>query len=153
MRYQIYEAKSVKYDAQQRVGIKDPWYLGQKDLGKSQLFNLPQLIWKQNDSSHFQPIVHSHQKGQVACRLLSNPIMSKMLCWVFETNSAEHFLFVLQNVLELGNQVIAHTELQLKSLKKILIAWRAWSSYETCFVISFLINHKTGSAVRRCLPD
>ena len=30
--------------------------------------------------------------------------------------------FVLQNVLELGNQVIAHTELQLKSLKKILIA-------------------------------
>ena len=45
------------------------------------------------------------------------------------------------------------TELQLKSLKKILIAWRAWSSYETCFVISFLINHKTGSAVRRCLPD
>jgi len=25
--------------------------------------------------------------------------------------------------------------------------------YETCFVISFLINHKTGSAVRRCLPD
>ena len=46
-----------------------------------------------------------------------------------------------------------HTELQLKSLKKILIAWRAWSSYETCFVISFLINHKTGSAVRRCLPD
>ena len=46
-----------------------------------------------------------------------------------------------------------HTELQLKSLKKILIAWRAWSSYETCFVISFLINHKTGSAFRRCLPD
>ena len=45
------------------------------------------------------------------------------------------------------------TELQLKSLKKILIARRAWSSYETCFVISFLINHKTGSAVRRCLPD
>ena len=26
-----------------------------------------------------------------------------------------------------------------------------WSPYETCFVISFLINHKTGSAVRRCL--
>ena len=25
--------------------------------------------------------------------------------------------------------------------------------YETCFVISFLINHKKGSAVRRCLPD
>ena len=46
-----------------------------------------------------------------------------------------------------------HTELQLKSLKKILIARRAWSSYETCFMISFLINHKTGSAVRRCLPD
>ena len=23
----------------------------------------------------------------------------------------------------------------------------------TCFVISFLINHKTGSAIRRCLPD
>ena len=47
----------------------------------------------------------------------------------------------------------AHTELQLKSLEKILIARRAWSSYETCFVISFLINHKTGSAIRRCLPD
>ena len=45
------------------------------------------------------------------------------------------------------------TELQLKSLEKILIARRARSSYETCFVISFLINHKTGSAVRRCLPD
>ena len=45
------------------------------------------------------------------------------------------------------------TELQLKSLKKILIVRRAWSSYETCFVISFLINHKTGSAFRRCLPD
>ena len=42
---------------------------------------------------------------------------------------------------------------QLKSLEKILIARRARSSYETCFVISFLINHKTGSAVRRCLPD
>ena len=47
----------------------------------------------------------------------------------------------------------SHTELQLKSLKKILIARRAWSSYETCFVISFLINRKTGSAIRRCLPD
>ena len=46
-----------------------------------------------------------------------------------------------------------HTELQLKSLKKILIARRAWSSYETCFVISFLINPKTGSAIRRCLSD
>ena len=46
-----------------------------------------------------------------------------------------------------------HTELQLKSLEKILIARRARSSYETCFVISFLINHKTGSAVKRCLPD
>ena len=46
-----------------------------------------------------------------------------------------------------------HTELQLKSLEKILIARRARSSYETCFVISFLINHKTGSAIRRCLPD
>ena len=45
------------------------------------------------------------------------------------------------------------TELQLKSLEKILIARRARSSYETCFVISFLINHKTGSAIRRCLPD
>ena len=45
------------------------------------------------------------------------------------------------------------TELQLKSLEKILIAQRARSSYETCFVISFLINHKTGSAIRRCLPD
>ena len=33
-----------------------------------------------------------------------------------------------------------------KILKKILIARRARSSYETCFVISFLINHKTGSA-------
>ena len=43
-----------------------------------------------------------------------------------------------------------HTELQLKSLKKILIAR---SSYETCFVISFLINHKTGSAIWQCLPD
>ena len=32
------------------------------------------------------------------------------------------------------------------SLKGILF-------YETCFVISFLINHKTGSAFRRCLPD
>ncbi|MEE0718921.1 MAG: hypothetical protein U0M39_09550, partial [Oscillospiraceae bacterium] len=41
-----------------------------------------------------------------------------------------------------------HTELQLKSLEKILIARRARSSYETCFVISFLINHKTGSAIR-----
>ncbi len=50
-------------------------------------------------------------------------------------------------------QAVAHTELQLKSLEKILIARRARSSYETCFVISFLINHKTGSAVRRCLPD
>ena len=50
-------------------------------------------------------------------------------------------------------QAVAHTELQLKSLKKILIARRARSSYETCFVISFLINHKTGSAFRRCLPD
>ena len=47
----------------------------------------------------------------------------------------------------------SHTELQLKSLEKILIARRARSSYETCFVIFFLINHKTGSAVRRCLPD
>ena len=47
----------------------------------------------------------------------------------------------------------SHTELQLKSLEKILIARRARSSYETCFVISFLINHKTGSAFRRCLPD
>ena len=46
-----------------------------------------------------------------------------------------------------------YTELQLKSLEKILIARRARSSYETCFVISFLINHKTGSAIRRCLPD
>ena len=45
------------------------------------------------------------------------------------------------------------TELQLKSLEKILIARRARSSYETCFVISFLINHKTGNANRRCLPD
>ena len=45
------------------------------------------------------------------------------------------------------------TELQLKYLEKILIARRARSSYETCFVISFLINHKTGSAIRRCLPD
>ena len=50
-------------------------------------------------------------------------------------------------------QAVAHTELQLKSLKKILIVRRARSSYETCFVISFLINHKTGSAIRRCLPD
>ena len=41
----------------------------------------------------------------------------------------------------------------LNDLEKILIARRARSSYETCFVISFLINHKTGSAVRRCLPD
>ena len=48
---------------------------------------------------------------------------------------------------------LIHTELQLKSLEKILIARRARSSYETCFVISFLINHKTGSANRRCLPD
>ena len=48
---------------------------------------------------------------------------------------------------------LIHTELQLKSLEKILIARRARSSYETCFVISFLINHKTGSAIRRCLPD
>ena len=46
-----------------------------------------------------------------------------------------------------------HTELQLKSLEKILIARRARSSYETCFVISFLINRKTGSAIRRCLSD
>ena len=46
-----------------------------------------------------------------------------------------------------------YTELQLKSLEKILIARRARSSYETCFVISFLINHKTGIAIRRCLPD
>ena len=46
-----------------------------------------------------------------------------------------------------------NTELQLKSLEKILIARRARSSYGTCFVISFLINHKTGSAIRRCLPD
>jgi len=46
-----------------------------------------------------------------------------------------------------------YTEIQLKSLEKILIARRARSSYETCFVISFLINHKTGSAIRRCLPD
>ena len=45
------------------------------------------------------------------------------------------------------------TELQLKSLEKILIARRVRNSYETCFVISFLINHKTGSAIRRCLPD
>ena len=30
-------------------------------------------------------------------------------------------MFVLQNVLELGNQVIAHTELRLKSFLKILI--------------------------------
>ena len=30
---------------------------------------------------------------------------------------------------------IIHTELQLKSLEKILIARRARSSYETCFVI------------------
>ena len=45
------------------------------------------------------------------------------------------------------------TELQLKSLEKILIDRRARSSYETWFVISFLINHKTGSAVRRCLPE
>ena len=44
--------------------------------------------------------------------------------------------------------VPADTELQLKSLEKILIARRARSSYETCFVISFLINHKTGSAIR-----
>ena len=29
----------------------------------------------------------------------------------------------------------SHTELQLKSLEKILIARRARSSYETCFVI------------------
>ena len=50
-------------------------------------------------------------------------------------------------------QAVAHTELQLKSLEKTLIARRARISYETCFVISFLINHKTGSAVRRCLPD
>ena len=49
--------------------------------------------------------------------------------------------------------VLPYTELQLKSLEKILIARRARSSYETCFVISFLINHKTGSAIRRCLPD
>ena len=48
---------------------------------------------------------------------------------------------------------LCYTELQLKSLKKILIARRARSSYETCFLISFLINHKTGSAIRRCLPD
>ena len=41
----------------------------------------------------------------------------------------------------------------LNDLEKILIARRARSSYETCFVISFLINHKTGSAIRRCLPD
>ena len=41
----------------------------------------------------------------------------------------------------------------LNDLEKILIARRARSSYETGFVISFLINHKTGSAVRRCLPD
>ena len=46
-----------------------------------------------------------------------------------------------------------HTEFQLKSLEKILIARRAWNSYETCFVISFLINHKTGNAARRCLFD
>ena len=52
-----------------------------------------------------------------------------------------------------SRQFSFYTELQLKSLKKILIAWRARSSYETCFVISFLINHKTGSAFRRCLPD
>ena len=52
-----------------------------------------------------------------------------------------------------GHGNMNYTELQLKSLEKILIARRARSSYETCFVISFLINHKTGSAIRRCLPD
>ena len=48
---------------------------------------------------------------------------------------------------------MTNTELQLKSLEKILIARRARSSYEPCFVISFLINHKTGSTIRLCLPD
>ena len=40
-----------------------------------------------------------------------------------------------------------HTELQLKSLEKILIARRARSSYETCFVISFLIIQRTGMTI------
>ena len=52
-----------------------------------------------------------------------------------------------------ATEALIHTELQLKSLEKILIARRARSSYETCFVISFLINHKTGNANRRCFPD
>ena len=46
-----------------------------------------------------------------------------------------------------GKVQYSHTELQLKSLEKVLIARRARSSYVTCFVISFLINHKTGSAI------
>jgi hypothetical protein len=54
---------------------------------------------------------------------------------------------------EFQKKEMSNAELQLKSLEKVLIARRAWSSYETCFVISFLINHKTGNAIRRCLSD
>ena len=41
----------------------------------------------------------------------------------------------------------------IKILKKDFNCPKGILFYETCFVISFLINHKTGSAIRRCLPD
>ena len=68
-------------------------------LGKSRLFEIRIPDWQQNDSSPLRPIVHSHQKGQVAYRLHPNPIWSKMLCWVFETNSAGHFYILGENIL------------------------------------------------------
>ena len=46
-----------------------------------------------------------------------------------------------------GLSDLPHTELQLKSLEKILIARRARSSYGTCFVISFLIILKSSKTL------
>ena len=88
--------------------------------------------------------------GAVAAKLKAGEITKEEYDrWRYHYPELRHLRSVAQDHAVAGTD----TELQLKSLEKILIARRARSSYETCFVISFLINHKTGSAIRRCLPD
>ena len=47
MRYQIYEAKSVKYDAQQRVGMIPK---GRNPIENAGLLRYEDASWQQNDN-------------------------------------------------------------------------------------------------------
>ena len=62
MRYQIYEAKSVKYDAQQRVGITKQVYMSPGKPWECRVFR-GSLLWSGGNSFLFRPSIGAYSRA------------------------------------------------------------------------------------------